>query len=622
MNIAMTSPTNTAASRIHGRIQLSDVGSRPSNGLKRLAEPVGPSSDSTTSSHHHQRRRRTVLACDVCRSRRTRCDGRRPRCSFCLQHDSLCIYQPAAAHHQSRLELEISTIRESLDHITHLLSYRTEKRHAPSSPVLEAVAGDVPPEQEATPYFPFMTLRTRSMMIIFGVEKDLADFLVNMERADISRLVPSRGSGFLVLQYQRAVNALAAFSERIHTWYLILHTGFSDQFFQSITGSFHNSTDSCLVLLLAAVGSLAESDSVMAALEARPDAPYIESALAMLPTVLVECSLRSLQCLVLFSVYYCCLVKRCQAHDYALMASFKAQNILKCQLYVDNAEKLELVRRPFWATLLIESELSVQFDLAESGIWKLDSHIPLADSHETWNIATTASPVLPTSPESVNSAGTSSDEMRSYFLAEIAMRRMLHRCTISISTISNGHFIYAPIIAAELELQLEQWHAPDSDNRIESATAGFLQAQYYSCKASTYWPAVYQAIESSEADSDLLPHCRKFFDSYVNFMVSATSTVPRCLPKLWTLYARKEIVIEALTALHVLILVNSIFIISMAALKDANTPCLRSTMPSQVAQCFELANETFQIIGGVSPSLSALHEILNERVSTLHMARN
>ncbi|KAK9242379.1 hypothetical protein V1506DRAFT_89529 [Lipomyces tetrasporus] len=607
----MTSPTNTAASRFHGRIQLSeDVGSRPSNSLKRLAENVGPSSDSTASSHHHhQRRRRTVLACDVCRSRRTRCDGRRPRCSFCLQHDSPCIYRPAAAPAPSKLELEISTIRESLDHITHLLSYRTEKRHAPSSPVLAAVAEDFPPEQETTPDFPFMTLRTRSMMIIIGVEKDLADFLVNIERADISRLAPSRGSGFLVLQYQRAVNALAAFSERIHTWYPILHPGFSDQFFQSITGSFHNSTDSCLVLLVAAIGSLAECDSVLAALEARPDAPYIESALAMLPTVLVECSLRSLQCLVLFSIYYCCLVKPCQAHDYALMASFKAQNILKCQLYVDDAEKLELVRRAFWATLLIESELSVQFDLAESGIWKLDSQIPLPDSHETWNIATTASPVLPTSPESVNSAGTSSDEMRSYFLAEIAMRRMLHRCTISISTTSNGHFIYAPIIAAELELQLEQWHAvlpehlrfgqPDSDDRIESATAGFLQVQYYSCKASIYWPAVYQAIESSEADGDLLPHCRKFFDSYVNFMVSATSTVPRCLPNLWTLY-------------------SSIFIISMAALKAANTPCLRSTMPSQVAQCFELANETFQTIGGVSPSLSALQEILNERVSTRH----
>ncbi|KAK9342105.1 hypothetical protein V1522DRAFT_55694 [Lipomyces starkeyi] len=610
MNTAMTSPTNTVASSVHGRVQLSeDAGSRPSNSLKRLPEGLGPLSESTTSSRH-QRRRRTVLACDVCRSRRTRCDGRRPRCSFCLQHDSQCIYRPAAAPAPSMLELEISTIRESLDHITHLLSNRAEKLHAPSSPVLEAAGEVVPPEQEATPEFPFMTLRTRSMMIIIGVDKDLADFLVNLERADISRLAPSRGSGLLVLQYQRAVNALAAFSERIHTWYPILHPGFSEQFFQSITGSFHNSTDSCLVLLVAAIGSLAESGSVMAALEARPDAPYIESALAMLPTVLLECSLRSLQCLVLFSIYYCCLVKPCQAHDYALMASFKAQNLLKSQLYVDNAEKLELVRRAFWATLLIESELGIQFDLAESGIWKLDSHIPLPDSHETWSIATTASPVLPTSPESVNSAGTSSDEMRSYFLAEIAMRRMLHRCTISITTTSDGHFIYAPIVAAELELQLEQWHAvlpehlrfdrqPDSDDRIESAAAGFLQAQYYSCKASIYWPAVYQAVESSEADSDLLPYCRKFFDSYVNFMVSATSTVQRCLPNLWTLYA-------------------SIFIISMAALKAPNTPCLRSTMPSQVTQCFELASETFQIIGGVSPSLSALKEILNERVSTRH----
>ncbi|KAK9233826.1 hypothetical protein V1525DRAFT_351253 [Lipomyces kononenkoae] len=602
MSAATTPKTN-------GRVQSEGSESRASHSLKRLAEGLGPPSDATASGNH-QRRRRTILACDVCRSRRTRCDGRRPRCSSCLQSDSVCIYRPTPAPTPSKLEREISTIKESLDHITRLLSYRVEKLQHQSSHILDAESEPVPSQQDSEPDFPFMTLRTRSMMIIIGVDKDFANFLVNMERADISRLASSRGSGLLVLQYQRAVNALVAFSERIHIWYPILHPGFSDQFFQSITGSFHNSTDNCLALLVAAIGSLAETDSALAAIEARPDAPYIESAVAMLPTVLAECTLRSLQCLVYFSIYYCCLLKPCQAHDYALMASFKAQNLFKSQLYMDDPENLELVRRAFWATLLIESELNVHFDLAESGIWKLDNHIPLPDSHETWDFAATASPEMPTSPESVISVGASSDEMRLYFMAEIAMRRMLHRCTISISTTSNGRFIYAPIVAAELELQLEQWHAvlpehlrfdkhSDSVDRNESATAGFLQVQYHACKASIYWPAVYQAIESSEADIALLPHCRKFFDSYVNFIESATFTVQRCLPNSWTLYA-------------------SIFIISMAALKAANTPCLRSTMPSQVIQCFHLASDVFQVIGDVSPSLSALQHIFNDRISMLH----
>lgn len=38
-------------------------------------------------------RRRAVLACDTCRSRRTKCDGRKPACSFCEEHGIPCNYR-------------------------------------------------------------------------------------------------------------------------------------------------------------------------------------------------------------------------------------------------------------------------------------------------------------------------------------------------------------------------------------------------------------------------------------------------------------------------------------------------------------------------------------------------
>jgi hypothetical protein len=46
----------------------------------------------------------------------------------------------------------------------------------------------------------------------------------------------------------------------------------------------------------------------------------------------------------------------------------------------------------------------------------------------------------------------------SYFVAEIAMRKMLQRCTWSIRLESHGFHTYAPIVAAELERQLDEWH--------------------------------------------------------------------------------------------------------------------------------------------------------------------
>jgi hypothetical protein len=38
-------------------------------------------------------RRRSVMACNVCRSRKSKCDSGRPSCSFCLQAGITCVYE-------------------------------------------------------------------------------------------------------------------------------------------------------------------------------------------------------------------------------------------------------------------------------------------------------------------------------------------------------------------------------------------------------------------------------------------------------------------------------------------------------------------------------------------------
>jgi hypothetical protein len=107
--------------------------------------------------------------------------------------------------------------------------------------------------------------------------------------------------------------------------------------------------------------------------------------------------------------------------------------------------------------------------------------------------------------------------MQSYFLAEIAMRRMLRRCTTSIKFSAYGRLVYVLAIAADLEFQLDEWYSylprlvyfeRDEVMRLahkstDGALGGFLQTQYYSCKTSIYWPAVYQAMEFGEADEDM-----------------------------------------------------------------------------------------------------------------------
>lgn len=131
------------------------------------------------------------------------------------------------------------------------------------------------------------------------------------------------------------------------------------------------------------------------------------------------------------------------------------------------------------------------------------------------------------------------------------MRNMLQRCTWSISTLSQGKQVYAPIVAAELECQLDEWlhMLPEpisfrasspymGDSWRNSARRTFLRTQYYAFKASIYWPAAYEALSAGEANDDLLLDVRKFFTSYAEFATSAASAVTVCKPNVWTLYAR------------------------------------------------------------------------------------
>lgn len=125
------------------------------------------------------------------------------------------------------------------------------------------------------------------------------------------------------------LSLLVSFSEQIHIWYPVLHPNFAEQFLYAVTHSFPPSPDSCLSLLVLAIGSLVEYESHVHAIRERPYLLYIESALAMIPNVILDNSVRSAQCLILASVFFNCIIKPCHAHDFIAMASLKIQSILK-----------------------------------------------------------------------------------------------------------------------------------------------------------------------------------------------------------------------------------------------------------------------------------------------------
>ncbi|KIV82251.1 hypothetical protein PV11_04374 [Exophiala sideris] len=564
-------------------------------------------------------RRRAILACDHCRARRTKCDGQRPTCSFCQTVNAECKYRKIAEPPPTKLENEIVTIKERLGNIEHLLSARvrqpdaTREIHAHPSPdtvhtstpgVPASVAANFQsPSVPEPPAFPTMVIRNKMFMRLVGLDHDLALHLARLERSGDRKHRHEIGRHFF-LQQHVALNLLGNFFEEIHPWYPLLDSEYQGEYISVMDGPLTPSSESCLALIVAALGSLSS-----------PDAPgkhvmYAELALSMVSSVLVHCCVQAVEALVYIAVYYCCLCSPLDAFEYIAIASLKVQSLLTSNRDQVPDSKWEPLRRAYWAILLIENELAVQFELIDTGVWNLDGSTPLPSVREI----RTCSPQSPfhVSPNTLASPlrqENNQEDADAYFLAEIAMRRISHRCPTAVRVTADGKQVYAPIVASELRHQLEEWfkYLPSAlkfhrDNDVElQETSGlvlFLRTQYYSCMTSIYWPAVYQIIETGKWEYDLHIGCQKFFEAYSMFLKSVTLCVQHCAVNKWTLLA-------------------SMFVFTMATARAVKDPAFASFMPPHLSSSTGLAVDTLAANASLSPSLSYLHSVLHEHLRGL-----
>ncbi|KAB8224280.1 hypothetical protein BDV33DRAFT_199675 [Aspergillus novoparasiticus] len=556
--------------------------------------------DLDSSPGHGTPRRRSALACNTCRERRTKCDGRRPKCSFCIERGKDCFYPETQVLPPSSLKVELSRLWEQIDRIT-AIAQGQRPRGSSSHDGREGSFTLTAPR--ASRGFPFMVMQCEAFVNLLGLEQSMPALLEQVERGRKAIPAQAYGPNIVVVDLPEASILLNAFCEQVHTWYPILHADDTEEFIQAITSCFPLSVTSCLTLLTLAIGCVMGCNSVLDALQNRPEALYIEAAMKMLPCAFSHSGPRSAQCLLLFAIYYLCYGQPFQAYDFAAMASAKLQNYIINELNADSdATQISILTNCF-------CEITVQLDLVNTGIHTVASFVPVPTSsgHWTWGLGQLFESST-TSDNDNESYPERSDQ--SYFVAEIAIRKMLQRCTWSTSTLADGSYAYAPIVAAELERQLDEWlrllpqqlsFRPFAATRSQpgrdpsSAHMEFLRTQYYVFKVSIYWPAVYEALTAGEANSDLLCHCAKFFTSFAQFVPSAAAAIAVCKPNLWTLC-------------------TSVFTISMAALVGMTEPCLVGVVPREAILGLELASKAFDGAAEVSPSLVVMGAILKESV--------
>lgn len=398
-----------------------------------------------------------------------------------------------------------------------------------------------------------MQIQAGSFTRMAGLGEDYGSRLLELERA--LPVAPASPSSIFMLQRQEVLSALQSFSERIHPWYPILERAFSRCVDTCLKNAFKPGTDSFLVLVVLASGSIAQETSHSTALRDRSDLPYLNAALQMMHLAVLDQSLRGLQCLAAVSIHYYLLLRPLQAHDLATLAIKKAQDLYFGGTFKNDRRKLDHWTRIYRSVLLIEGELVVPIKLAESNAWESEEDIPLPAGTDIW-----AFEVEPGTPDMSNSGSIGSppsDQQATYLLAEIAMRRMLRRNTTAISLSADGIVEYAPMIARELEEQVQHWYSllpeslrflheqqpnhqtPPGSTDAHSPQTNFLCTQYWAYLVSIAWSSIVKVMESpTGATQSTRDRCRAYFHSYEEFIRSATISLHTCLPNKWTIYAR------------------------------------------------------------------------------------
>ncbi|KAH8693064.1 hypothetical protein BGW36DRAFT_399801 [Talaromyces proteolyticus] len=508
--------------------------------------------------------RSTSFACEQCRERKRRCDKARPKCSSCIVLDVECFYKPASDSQPSQLVQELSNIRERLDYIAPLVKDLGDPptfwKHAPD------------PQPQAPP----ITIKSQFLMQVVGLRLDFPAFVFQLETA--TPYIPKASVEHKLLRLsEEKVNAvIRIFTEEVHVWYPILHPDITNHFFETNSSCFPPSTKSCLCLLVASIAFIlrkAQSESI-----------HFEAALSMVPIVLQEDSVVSIQCLILLSIYFACRVQPRQSYDYIRIASFRMHSLLR-------------------------SETSMHLNLSTAyhpprpgGSY---APIPLPTNDKSWDILAESSPYsscLTLSPDSPC-------QLQHYpldFPKELHLQQLLDKCMDSAT--GNSYPIHPTSMSStEYSLSLQQlldslppippFRATSMPQEISTRHqhVTLLRAKYHAYEISSYWPAIYRAIVLKFSDSELLPYGPLFVESIVSFLGTANVAVRVCIPKSWSLCA-------------------SLFIVSMVAIWTVDNLRLQSLFLPRLWEHLKDTLDTLKQFSELSPSVKYMVEVLENRL--------
>lgn len=303
---------------------------------------------------------------------------------------------------------------------------------------------------------------------------------------------------------------IEAYFERVNVWYACVNPyTWKSHYRLALSNGFREGPESCIVLLVLALGqaSLRGSISRIVPHEDPPGIPYFTAAWALLPGMMTYNSVLAAQCHLLAAAYLFYLVRPLEAWNLLCTTSNKLQLLLMCPNRVPT-EQRELMERIYWNALLFESDLLAELDLPHSGVVAFEENVG-----------------LPGGFDGDEQQAVGRDDLW-YFLAEIALRRLLNRVSQLIySKDSMASTTSLEPVVAELDFQLTQWYEslpmplqfPFTRGPLPDPVQTVLRLRFFACRTIIYRPYILAVLDNEQAvlDPAVRDSCHKCLEASV-----------------------------------------------------------------------------------------------------------
>lgn len=501
------------------------------------------------------------MQCEVCRSRKSRCDGNRPKCRLCTELNAECIYREPGIkldagdklilEHLSRIE---GMLQSSIVSQTNQLALSSTSPAASNGTNLsnEDLLGKQPPNMMAvsgglsvvglgswtTPPTSISTMpKVHTTPALHLLQWPLIRDLVSRPYDPQSLLQlemarePLKLDSSMSLDLSNTATYVRAFFEQVNVWYACVNPyNWARYYRTALSQGFRDGPESCIVLLVLALGSAASGGSIsyIPPDKEPPGLPYFAAAWTLLPGLMMRNSVMSAQCMILASAYLFYLVRPLEAWTLLSNVSMKLQLLLGSPGRVPTQSK-ELCGRVYWNALLFESDMLAELDLPHSGIVQFEETAELPGGFE----------------EEEDEEAVGRDELW-YFLSEIALRRLLNRVSHMVYQKDNAMMSLASLepIVGELDFQLAQWYESlplpvqfptHSRAPLSDPVQTVLRLRYFACRTIIYRPYLLAVFENEHAglDSVVRENCRRCLDACMRQLEHITTHHAGHLPYLW-----------------------------------------------------------------------------------------